>query len=193
MNLNFLEKLGKILTLPFSSFLMIEIFIIFIILYIFFLYNIKRNSIKVKYILSALIIFFFSFLVFYFKDDFFFVIRSIFKILIKLFYFFYLIFYIFSVIISLIILIVTIFKNNKNKFNSVVTYSLSLIHLFLFTNFIAISISDNVSLLTEASIYNNDMLLVIVFFSQIVFIVLIIYKLIYHFGYTKVFKLKNNK
>ena len=69
MDLSMIEQMITFLTLPFQSFLTIEIFLIFIIVYIFLLYNEKRQNKKVKIILIALLIFFFSLLVFYFSDD----------------------------------------------------------------------------------------------------------------------------
>lgn len=193
MDLSILEQLMTFITLPFQSFLTIEILLIFIILLIFLLYNEKRNSKKVKIVFTALIIFFFSLLVFYFSEDIITVLSEIIKTLMRCFYFPNIIFYILTAVISLILLIYTSLKNNLTKLNKIITYIFTIIHLYLFTNFISLAISNNLSLTDTANIYQHDNMFVIVLFSQIIFILLIIYKVIYHFCYIKYRKLKNIK
>ena len=191
MDLSIIEQIMTFITLPFQSFLTIEILLIFIILYIFLLYNEKRQSKKVKVTLTALIIFFFSLLVFYFSDDIIDVLSEIIKTIMRCFYFPNIVFYILTVIISLIILIYTVLKEKITKLNKIITYTFTIIHLFLFTNFITLAITNNLSLIDSANIYQHDQMFVIVLFSQIIFILLIIYKLIYHFCYIRHEKLKN--
>lgn len=191
MDLSIIEQIMTFITLPFQSFLTIEILLIFIILYIFLLYNEKRQSKKVKVTLTALIIFFFSLLVFYFSDDIIDVLSEIIKTIMRCFYFPNIVFYILTVIISLIILIYTVLKERLTRLNKIITYTFTIIHLFLFTNFISLAITNNLSLIDNANIYQHDQMFVIVLFSQIIFILLIIYKLIYHFCYIRHEKLKN--
>lgn len=191
MDLSIIEQIMTFITLPFQSFLTIEILLIFIILYIFLLYNEKRQSKKVKVTLTALIIFFFSLLVFYFSDDIINVLSEIIKTIMRCFYFPNIVFYILTVIISLIILIYTVLKEKITKLNKIITYTFTIIHLFLFTNFISLAITNNLSLIDNTNIYQHDQMFVIVLFSQIIFILLIIYKLIYHFCYITHEKLKN--
>ncbi len=191
MDLSIIEQIMTFITLPFQSFLTIEILLIFIILYIFLLYNEKRQSKKVKVTLTALIIFFFSLLVFYFSDDIINVLSEIIKTIMRCFYFPNIVFYILTVIISLIILIYTVLKERLTRLNKIITYTFTIIHLFLFTNFISLAITNNLSLIDSTNIYQHDQLFVIVLFSQIIFILLIIYKLIYHFCYIRHEKLKN--
>lgn len=191
MDLSIIEQIMTFITLPFQSFLTIEILLIFIILYIFVLYNEKRQSKKVKVTLTALIIFFFSLLVFYFSDDIIDVLSEIIKTIMRCFYFPNIVFYILTVIITLIILIYTVLKEKITKLNKIITYTFTIIHLFLFINFISLAITNNLSLIDSANIYQHDQMFVIVLFSQIIFILLIIYKLIYHFCYIRHEKLKN--
>ncbi len=191
MDLSIIEQIMTFLTLPFQSFLTIEILLIFIILYIFLLYNEKRQSKKVKIILTALIIFFFSRLVFYFSNDIIVVLNEVIKTIMRCFYFPNIVFYILTVIISLTTLIYTVLKGRLTKLNKIITYTFTIIHLFLFTNFISLAITNNTPLIDNANIYQNDQMLIIVLFSQIIFILLIIYKLIYHFCYIRHEKLKN--
>lgn len=193
MDLSILEQLMTFITLPFQSFLTIEILLVFIILLIFLLYNEKRKNNKVKIAIIALIIFFFSLLVFYFSEDIITVLSEIIKTIIRCFYFPNIIFYILTAIISLILLIYTSLKNNLTKLNKTITYIFTIIHLYLFTNFISLAISNNISLTDTANIYQQDDMFVIVLFSQIIFILLIIYKVIYQFCYIKYRKLKNTK
>ena len=191
MDLSLIEQLLTFITLPFQSFLTIEILLIFIILYIFLLYNEKRQNKKGKIALIALIILFFSLLVFYFQEDIINVLSEIVRTVMRCFYFPNIIFYILTAIISLVILIYTMLKKNLVKLNKIITYTLTIIHLYLFTNFISLAISMNLSLIDTANIYQHDNMFVIVLVSQIIFIILIIYKVIYHFCYIRHEKLKN--
>ena len=193
MDLSIIEKLITFITLPFQSFLTIEILLIFLLILIFLIYNEKRQNKKVKYAITALIIFFFSLLAFYFSEDIVTVLSEIVKTIMRCFYFPNIVFYILTAVISLVILIYTILKNNLTKLNKIINYILTLIHLYLFTNFISLAITNNTSLTNTANIYQHDNMFVIVLFSQIIFILLIIYKLIYHFCYIRHSKLKNIK
>lgn len=191
MDLSLIDQLLTFITLPFQSFLTIEILLIFIILYIFVLYNEKRQNKKVKIALIALIVFFFSLLVFYFSEDIINVLSEIIKTIMRCFYFPNIIFYLLTAVISLVLLIYTMLKKNLIKLNRIITYTLTTIHLYLFTNFISRAISMNLSLIDTANIYQQDDMFVIVLASQIIFIILIIYKIIYHFCYIRHEKLKN--
>ena len=193
MDLSIIEKLITFITLPFQSFLTIEILLIFLLILIFLIYNEKRQNKKVKYAITALIIFFFSLLAFYFSEDIITVLSEIVKTIMRCFYFPNIVFYILTAVISLVILIYTILKNNLTKLNKIITYVLTLIHLYLFTNFISLAITNNTSLTNTANIYQHDNMFIIVLFSQIIFIILILYKVIYHFCYIRHSKLKNTK
>lgn len=193
MDLSIIEKLITFITLPFQSFLTIEILLIFLLILIFLIYNEKRQNKKVKYAITVLLIFFFSLLAFYFSEDIVTVLSEIVKTIMRCFYFPNIVFYILTAVISLVILIYTILKNNLTKLNKIITYVLTLIHLYLFTNFISLAITNNTSLTNTANIYQHDNMFIIVLFSQIIFIMLILYKVIYHFCYIRHSKLKNTK
>lgn len=191
MDLSFIDKLLTLLKLPFSSFLMIEILLIFILTFIFLVYNEKRKNKKVKITIVSLIIFFTSLLIFYFSEDMLTVLTEIIRNIMRCFYFPNIIFYIITVIISLIILIYHIINTKITKKNKIITYSLTLIHLLLFTYYISLAITNNINLTNTANIYEIDELFVITLSSQIIFIILIIYKITYHFCYIRHEKLKN--
>ena len=193
MDLSIIEKLITFITLPFQSFLTIEILLIFLLILMFLIYNEKRQNKKVKYAITVLIIFFFSLLAFYFSEDIVTVLSEIVKTIMRCFYFPNIVFYILTAIISLVILIYTILKNNLTKLNKIITYVLTIIHLYLLTNFISLAIINNTSLTNTANIYQHDNMFIIVLFSQIIFIMLILYKVIYHFCYIRHSKLKNTK
>ena len=193
MDLSIIDQLITFITLPFQSFLTIEILLIFLLILIFLIYNEKRQNKKVKYAITALIIFFFSLLAFYFSEDIVTVLSEIVKTIMRCFYFPNIVFYILTAVISLVILIYTILKNNLTKLNKIITYVLTIIHLYLLTNFISLAIINNTSLTNIANIYQHDNMFIIVLFSQIIFIMLILYKVIYHFCYIRHSKLKNTK
>ena len=191
MDLSFIDKLLTTLTLPFQSFLSIEILLIFILIFIFLVYNEKRKNKKVKITLIGLIIFFTSLLIFYFYEDMLTVLTEIIKNIMRCFYFPNIIFYIITVIISLVLLIYHIINTKLTLNNKITTYALTLIHLLLFTYYISLAITNNINLTNTANIYENNEMFVITLSSQIIFIILIIYKLIYHFCYIRREKLKN--
>ena len=191
MDLSFIDKLLITLTLPFQSFLSIEILLIFILIFIFLVYNEKRKNKKVKITLIGLIIFFTSLLIFYFYEDMLTVLTEIIKNIMRCFYFPNIIFYIITVIISLVLLIYHIINTKLTLKNKITTYALTLIHLLLFTYYISLAITNNINLTNTANIYEIDELFVITLSSQIIFIILIIYKITYHFCYIRREKLKN--
>ena len=191
MDLSFIDKLLTTLNLPFNSFLSIEIFLIFILIFIFLIYNEKRKNKKVKIALITLILFFTCLLIFYFSNDILTVLKEIIRNIMKCFYFPNIVFYIITVIISLILLIYHIINTKLTKKNKITTYALTLIHLLLFTYYISLAIINNISLTNTANIYEINEMYIITLSSQIIFIILIIYKLIYHFCYIRHEKLKN--
>ena len=191
MDLNLFERIVTFIQMPFQSFLSIELLLIFVILYIFLIYNLKRKNKKVKYALAGLLIFFFFLLVFYYFDDMMTVFSETIKPFFRAFYFPNIIFYNLVALISLVILIYTMFKENTSKLNKIFTYTFTLLHLFLYTLFVSMAITNNISLVNQASIYRHDEMFVIVFFSQTVFLLLVLYKVIFHFCYVKREKLKN--
>ena len=136
MDLSLIDQLLTFITLPFQSFLTIEILLIFIILYIFVLYNEKRQNKKVKIALIALIVFFFSLLVFYFSEDIINVLSEIIKTIMRCFYFPNIIFYILTTVISLVLLIYTMLKKNLIKLNKIITPYLFFIRSNYFTLYI---------------------------------------------------------
>ena len=191
MDLNLFERIVTFIQMPFQSFLSIELLLIFVILYIFLIYNLKRKNKKVKYAITALSIFFFFLLVFYYFDDMMTVFSETIKPFFRAFYFPNIIFYNLVALISLVILIYTMFKENTSKLNKIITYTFTLLHLFLYTLFVSMAITNNISLVNQVSIYRHDEMFVIVFFSQTVFLLLVLYKVIFHFCYVKREKLKN--
>ena len=191
MDLSFIDKLLTTLNLPFNSFLSIEIFLIFILIFIFLIYNEKRKNKKVKITLITLILFFTCLLIFYFSNDILTVLKEIIRNIMKCFYFPNIVFYIITVIISLILLIYHIINTKLTKKNKITTYALTLIHLLLFTYYISFAIINNINLTNTANIYEINEMYIITLSSQIIFIILIIYKLIYHFCYIRHEKLKN--
>ena len=191
MDLSFIDKLLTTLNLPFNSFLSIEIFLIFILIFIFLIYNEKRKNKKVKITLITLILFFTCLLIFYFSNDILTVLKEIIRNIMKCFYFPNIVFYIITVIISLILLIYHIINTKLTKKNKITTYALTLIHLLLFTYYISLAIINNINLTNTANIYEINEMYIITLSSQIIFIILIIYKLIYHFCYIRHEKLKN--
>ena len=191
MDLSLFERIIMLLKMPFSSFLMIEIFLVFVILYIFLIYNLKRNNKKVKFTLAALVIFFFFLLVFYYFDDMVVVFIETVKPILRCFYFPNIIFYNLFAIINVSILIYTMFRTKGTKLHKIITYTFTMIHLFLYTLFISLALTNNIGLVNQASIYKIDEMFVVVLASQSVFLLLIIYELIYHFCYIRKGKLKN--
>ncbi len=191
MDLSFIDKFLTTIKLPFQSFLSIEIFLIFILIFIFLIYNEKRKNRKVKISLIGLIIFFTCLLIFYFSNDILTVLTEIVRNIMRCFYFPNIIFYLITVIISLILLIYHIINTKITKKNKITTYALTLIHLLLFTYYISFAITNNIDLTDTANIYENNEMYVITLSSQIIFIILIIYKLTYHFCYIRREKLKN--
>lgn len=176
MDLNFMDKVNLFVKLNFSSFLTIEEALIFILLLLFLLFNLKYKSKVVSILIPFLLLFITSLCFFLFGSDITFVLESIVKGLIYSFYFPNIIFYIITVIISFFLLIYTIISKKLTNKEKVVNYLICGFHLYLFVLFTTNCLSLKVSLISPAKIYKHDELYVLVAASQVVFYLNIIYQ-----------------
>ena len=181
MDLSIWDKFLILIKNSFSSFLLVEEFILFVIILFFLLFNEKFRNKKVSVCLSLLLIYIFSIFVFVYKEDVLIVLTEIGKLILNCFYFPNIIFYIFTVMLSLIILLYTIFATKLNKKLKIISYIFSLLHLYLFGQFITVANDSGISITTTPQIYQNNTLFSIVQASQIIFILHIIYFIVRFF------------
>ncbi len=175
MDLSLVDKMMMLVQTIFSSFLTIELFLLFLTIYLFLLMNRKVKNKVVSFGISGLLLFIVCLCVFFYQNDIYKVLSIILKEIMRCFYFPNIIFYLCSVVISLICLCLTIFgKPLKNK---IIDYTILIMHLLLFTIFISVAYTNQVSLMDTASIYQHNELFVLMQASQILFILYFLYRL----------------
>ncbi len=178
MELGWLEKLIMLFKTSFSSFLMIELLLLFVCIGLFLIFNEKIQNRLVKIAISALTFFIFLVFIFLYQADFIFALKEIFKELLTCFYFPNVIFYVLTVMISLSCFVATIFSKKLPKYEKFFSYLFLILHLYLFTVFISRAYQLQVSFTSSAKIYQHDELFVLIQASQLVFMIFIIIKLI---------------
>lgn len=176
MDLNIIDKITLFFNLSTNSFLAIEELLIFIIILIFLLVNLKYKNRKVKIFIPFLLLFIISLAIFLYGSNILYVLEKIIKGVIYSLYFPNIVFYIITVIISFILMIYTILSNKLSSKAKTINYLLLLTHLYLFILFITNCLELNVSLIKPSKIYKYDQLYVLIQASQLIFILNIIYQ-----------------
>ena len=122
MDLNFMDKVSLFTKINFSSFLTIEEALIFIIIFLFLLFNLKYKNKIVSIFIPFLLLFITSFSLFLFGSDITYVLETIMKGIIYSFYFPNIIFYIITVLISFLFFIYTIISKKLTNKEKIVNY-----------------------------------------------------------------------
>lgn len=176
MDLNFISKISLFIKLNFSSFLSIEEALIFILIFLFLLFNLKYKNKIVSIFIPFLLLFITSFSVFLFGSDIIYVLETIVKGIIYSFYFPNIIFYIVTVLISFFFFLYTIISKKLTNKEKIINYLICGFHLYLFVLFTTNCLNLKVSLISPAKIYKHDELYILVAVSQIIFYLNIIYQ-----------------
>lgn len=178
MDLNFVDKVLLLLKQCGSSFLMIELFILFLLLLIYFFYNEKRQNKFVKVASCGLLLFLFCQFVFFYQEDVLFSLMEIGKLLLNTLYFPNIVFYIFTVFCSILFLIHTLYNTHMKKWEKRVSYLLLLFHFYLFLMFISTALTNGIRVTSKAAIYQHDILYVLVETSQRLFLFYLLFRLV---------------
>lgn len=176
MDLNFISKISLFIKLNFSSFLSIEEALIFILIFLFLLFNLKYKNKIVSIFIPFLLLFITSFSIFLFGSDITYVLETIVKGIIYSFYFPNIIFYIVTVLISFSFFLYTIISKKLTNKEKIINYLVCGFHLYLFVLFTTNCLNLKVSLISPAKIYKHDELYILVAVSQIIFYLNIIYQ-----------------
>lgn len=176
MDLNFISKISLFIKLNFSSFLSIEEALIFILIFLFLLFNLKYKNKIVSIFIPFLLLFITSFSIFLFGSDIIYVLETIVKGIIYSFYFPNIIFYIVAVLISFFFFLYTIISKKLTNKEKIINYLICGFHLYLFVLFTTNCLNLKVSLISPAKIYKHDELYILVAVSQIIFYLNIIYQ-----------------
>lgn len=176
MDLNFISKISLFIKLNFSSFLSIEEALIFILIFLFLLFNLKYKNKIVSIFIPFLLLFITSFSIFLFGSDIIYVLETIVKGIIYSFYFPNIIFYIVTVLISFFFFLYTIISKKLTNKEKIINYLFCGFHLYLFVLFTTNCLNLKVSLISPAKIYKHDELYILVAVSQIIFYLNIIYQ-----------------
>lgn len=184
MFLSFIDKLSLIFKNMFSSFFSVEIFIFFIALLLFLIFNIKENNKLTRYSLIALFAVFLISLLFVNHDYLLFSFDSIIKKIMNVFYFPSAIIYFLMILLSFILILVSSFSNKLSKTRKIVDASCFCIILLFFILFINNVVEGKIDIFNKVSLYTNNNVLSLVQVSNFIFLfwmMFIIFNKLFHY------------
>lgn len=191
MFLSFLEKIGLVFKLLFSSFLEIELGVLALLFFLILVVNLKTKNKIYNYAASFIILSFLGVVIFLNYDTVIYFLDVVLKTIMQFIYFPSVAVYFLMIFLTSVFLIVTIFKNNISNVKKIFNYLCFTFILFMFFSFIAIVIDKKLDLIDVVSLYTNNNVLALVQISNFIFllwiVVTIFYKL-YHY-----FKVKYDK
>ncbi len=163
------EKIETIFHYSTSSFLMLEVLLIFGILFLFLLLNLKYKKKAVSYFISALLLYFLISSLILFGNDFFVAARELLKKCVEYFYFSPIPVYFLTVFLSAICFVRTIFKEKYSKKRKILSYLLLLPIFFFFVTFIIVASTNQIEISRLTEVYKNEVALSLIQVSQVFF------------------------
>ncbi len=192
MELSFPKQIMTVLQCIFSSFLTIELLIVFLVIYLFFHFNQTIQNKKIPYLICGLLLFILCFIYFLFQQDIHQVLFEIVKVAMQCFYFPNIIFYFASVICCFISLVVSV-QLPLTTWHKRGNLIILLFIIFLFTIFSTICYQQNISFTSPEAIYSSQTLFSIVHLSQCLFLFFWVWQLILSFCHKHSIHLSNLK
>ena len=175
MNLSLIQKMRMVFNYIFSSFLSIEMLILSLLLFIILVVNLKRNN---RIIQLAAIGVYMGFVVGIFISYTTYVqtcIDSFVKLFMNYVYFPSTVVYFFIIVFVSIMVIKTLFSKKLTNFKKIFNYFIFSFIYFFFMSFIAMATYDGVDLLDTPTLYENDLILSLVQFSNLILVIWIIF------------------
>lgn len=175
MNMTLFEKFKLLFEYSFSSILSISIFILFILLLFVLLFNMRKKSKFINFILVAIYLGIFIGIVisnFNYVVD---CINGFVKCIMNYIYFPSTLAYFFIIFIVTVILIFTIFSKKISSPKKIVNYVFFTILYFLFTSFVVLAASQGIDLVDKVNLYKNNTILAIVQVSNLLLVFWLIF------------------
>lgn len=191
MEANLFEKIGIVLKNSTSSILFLEIIVIFAILLLFLLLNLKYQKKQISIFLTIFLLYFLISVGIIFHQELYLATREIVKKIVEYFYFSPIPIYFLTVLIVSFCLVKTMFAKGYTKRHKILSYLLLLPILFCFVSFVVVAKSEKIAIHELTAVYQNEVTLSIVQVSQTIFFLYLFtcfFRWLYHYTRDKIVK-----
>lgn len=180
MELGLIDKMKIIFQSLFSSFMFIEIFLFFFLLFLLVVFNLKIKNKVVPIALSIFAIISIFVFIFSFSSYALTCIDSFIMKVMDYYYFPSTIVFFFLFVLSIFIFIYTLFSKKLATFKKVFNYFCMSFIFLLFSMFVSFAVIGQMDLADPVALYQNEQILAVVQFSNLIFLLWIVVTFFYH-------------
>lgn len=180
MELSLFEKMKMIFELLFSSFMFLELFILFLLLFLLGVVNIKANNKILPIFLTAIFCVSILGFVIYHSTYVAMCIDTFIMKIMDYYYFPSTVVFFFLFFIAVLIFIYTLFSKKLLLWKKIFNYGIMSIIFLFFSMFVGSANLNHVDLADTVSLYQHDQILSIVQLSNLVFLCWIVVSFFYH-------------
>ena len=180
MELSLFDKMKIIVELLFSSFMFIELFLLFLLLFLLVVVNTKAKTKTLPVFLTVIfIVSILGFIIYHFSYVSMCVDTLIMKIM-DYYYFPSTVVFFFLFVFAVLIFIYTLFSKKLLLWKKIFNYGIMAIIFLLFSMFVGSATVNHIDLADTISLYQNNQILSIVQFSNLIFLCWVVITFFYH-------------
>lgn len=168
MEIGLLEKMKIVFEVLFSSFMSIEIFLFFLLLFLLVLFNIKIKNKIIPFILTGFLLILIVFFCFYFSSYALTCIDTFIMKLMDYYYFPSTVVFFFLFLFMVGVFIFTMFRKKLSMFSKILNYGCSILVFLFFAMFVSLAIVDGIDLSDTVALYENKQILTVVQVSNFI-------------------------
>lgn len=168
MEIGLLEKMKIVFEVLFSSFMSIEIFLFFLLLFLLVLFNIKIKNKIIPFILTGFLLILIVFFCFYFSSYALICIDTFIMKLMDYYYFPSTVVFFFLFLFMVGVFIFTMFRKKLNMFSKILNYGCSILVFLFFAMFVSLAIVGGIDLSDTVALYENKQILTVVQVSNFI-------------------------
>ena len=168
MEIGLLEKMKIVFEVLFSSFMSIEIFLFFLLLFLLVLFNIKIKNKIIPFILTGFLLILIVFFCFYFSSYALTCIDTFIMKLMDYYYFPSTVVFFFLFLFMVGVFIFTMFRKKLNMFSKILNYGCSILVFLFFAMFVSLAIVGGIDLSDTVALYENKQILTVVQVSNFI-------------------------
>ncbi len=168
MEIGLLEKMKIVFEVLFSSFMSIEIFLFFLLLFLLVLFNIKIKNKIIPFILTGFLLILIVFFCFYFSSYALTCIDTFIMKLMDYYYFPSTVVFFFLFLFMVGVFIFTMFRKKLSMFSKILNYGCSILVFLFFAMFVSLAIVGGIDLSDTVALYENKQILTVVQVSNFI-------------------------
>ncbi len=171
IDLSIMEKVKTVFKYFFSSFMSIELILIVICIFLFLFFNLKQNKKIVNIFVPITILLFIAFMALGFHDYAVAAIDEVIKLIMHYYYFPSMASYFVIMMITTVYLMYCVYTEKMSRRKKIFNYVFSCIMFIFFIGLFSYTISNNIGLSVDYSIYRNKYVLSFVQLSTLIFLI----------------------